>query len=233
MFNKTHKLHLKGFPGAQILPHYDSLLVKITAKARTRRDTAAKLTRALKEFRVRGVTTNKAFLMHVLENDEFLDGYVDTGFIQAHPELLAPLAERDRAQKLLQYIGDVLVNGTPKALGATGPPPSTVNPMIPTIDPVAKEKKSLKQIFDIEGPEAFAQAVRQNDGLLITDTTWRDAHQSLLATRLRTIDMLNVAAPTSVALRNAYSLECWGGATFDVALRFLREDPWDRLSALR
>ena len=105
--------------------------------------------------------------------------------------------------------------------------------MIPSIPPQVKKEKSLKSIFDEEGPDAFAKAVRQNDGLLITDTTWRDAHQSLLATRLRTIDMLNVARPTSVALRNAYSLECWGGATFDVSMRFLREDPWERLAALR
>jgi len=222
-----------GFPGAQILPHYDSLLVKITAKARTRRDTAQKLLRALREFRVRGVTTNKSFLMHVLSNDEFINGVVNTGFIAAHPELLAPLKEKDRAQKLLHYLGDVIVNGTPASLGAVGPPPSQVDPIIPDIPPVPKSKKSLKEIFDIEGPEAFAKAVRQNDGLLITDTTWRDAHQSLLATRLRTIDMLNVAAPTNVALRNAYSLECWGGATFDVSMRFLREDPWDRLAAIR
>mmetsp|Transcript_12920 Transcript_12920/g.15781 ORF Transcript_12920/g.15781 Transcript_12920/m.15781 type:complete len:701 (+) Transcript_12920:2356-4458(+) len=141
--------------------------------------------------------------------------------------------EKDRAQKLLQYIGNVIVNGTPKALGAAGPLPSSVDPIIPDIKPVAKTKKSLKNILDMDGPEAFAKAVRQNAGLLITDTTWRDAHQSLLATRLRTIDMLNVAEPTSIALRNAYSLECWGGATFDVSMRFLREDPWDRLAALR
>ncbi len=222
-----------GFPGAKITPHYDSLLVKITAKARTRKDAAAKLVRALKEFRVRGVTTNKSFMLHVLQNKEFLEGYVDTGFIAANPQLLAPLKEKDRAQKLLHYLGEVIVNGTPPALGATGPPPSTVDPIIPDIKPHVRKTKSLKSVFDQEGPEAFAKAVRQNGGLLITDTTWRDAHQSLLATRLRTIDMLNVAAPTSAALRNAYSLECWGGATFDVSMRFLREDPWERLAAIR
>ncbi len=127
----------------------------------------------------------------------------------------------------------MIVNGTPKALGAVGPPPSSVDPIIPDIPAQVRSKSSLKSIFDQQGPEAFAKAVRQNGGLLITDTTWRDAHQSLLATRLRTIDMLNVAGPTSVALRNAYSLECWGGATFDVSMRFLREDPWERLAALR
>ena len=124
-------------------------------------------------------------------------------------------------------------------LGAVGSPPSSVDPMIPTIEPTPEQVKqkdsgpSLKQIFDTQGPQAFAKAVRDREGLLITDTTWRDAHQSLLATRLRTIDMLNIAQSTSVALSNAYSLECWGGATFDVAMRFLREDPWERLATLR
>jgi len=222
-----------GFPGAKITPHYDSLLVKITAKARNRKDAAAKLIRALKEFRVRGVRTNKSFLLNVLENEQFLNGVVDTGFIAANPYLMAPLKERDRAQKLLSYIGDVIVNGTPKMLGAVGPPPSSTDPMIPTLEPHPKAKRSLKQIFDEDGAEAFGKAVREHKGLLVTDTTWRDAHQSLLATRMRTIDMLNVADATSVALRNAYSLENWGGATFDVTMRFLRECPWDRLASMR
>lgn len=217
-----------GFPGAHITPHYDSLLVKITAKARTRVEAAAKLVRALKEFRVRGVTTNKSFLLNVLENDDFLHGTVNTGFIAANPYLLAPLKEQDRAQKLIHYIGEVIVNGTPKSLGAVGAPPSLVDPYVPTIEEKPKVGRSLKEIFDTDGPEAFAKAVRENEGLLITDTTWRDAHQSLLATRLRTIDMLNIAPATRVALRNAYSLECWGGATFDVCMRFMRECPWDR-----
>eukprot|EP00934_Nitzschia_sp_Nitz4_P003661 Nitzschia sp. Nitz4//scaffold86_size83305//61772//65710//NITZ4_005269-RA/size83305-augustus-gene-0.59-mRNA-1//1//CDS//3329559271//3651//frame0 len=223
-----------GFPGAKITPHYDSLLVKITAKARTRREAAAKLIRALREFRVRGVKTNKSFLLNVLENDQFLDGVVDTGFIGANPYLMAPLHEQDRAQKLLKYISEVVVNGTPKELGAVGAPPSEVDPIIPVITDSGRVKpKSLKKIFDESGPEAFAKAVRQNEGLLITDTTWRDAHQSLLATRLRTVDMLNIAPATKVALANAYSIENWGGATFDVAMRFLRECPWDRLATLR
>jgi pyruvate carboxylase len=222
-----------GFPGAKITPHYDSLLVKITAKARKRKDAASKLIRALREFRVRGVTTNKSFLLKVLENEEFLDGVVDTSFIAKNPDLLQPLKEKDRAQKLLHYIGEVIVNGTPEALGAVGPPPSSTDPMIPILNPKPKTKPSLKQIFDTEGPEAFAKAVRANEGLLITDTTWRDAHQSLLATRMRTVDMLNIADASSVALANAYSIENWGGATFDVCMRFLRECPWDRLAHMR
>ena len=224
-----------GFPGARITPHYDSLLVKITAKARNRREAAAKLRRALREFRVRGVKTNKSFLLNVLEHDDFLDASVDTGFIAANPNLLAPLREKDRAQKVLHYIANVIVNGTPKELGAIGPPPSPVDPFIPTITPKPGQllERSLKHIFDEEGPEAFAKAVRGKKELLLTDTTWRDAHQSLLATRMRTIDMLNIAPATRVAMNKAYSLECWGGATFDVSLRFLRECPWDRLATLR
>jgi len=223
-----------GFPGAKITPHYDSLLVKITAKARNRKDAAAKLIRALREFRVRGVQTNKSFLLNVLQHPDFLNHEVTTSFIAQNPDLMAALNEKDRAQKLLHYIGELVVNGTPKELGATGAPPSTVDPIVPEIHLEHREKKdSLKKIFDTHGAEAFAKAVRENEGLLITDTTWRDAHQSLLATRLRTIDMLNIAEPTSVALRNAYSLECWGGATFDVSMRFLNECPWDRLMSLR
>mmetsp|Transcript_20320 Transcript_20320/g.43985 ORF Transcript_20320/g.43985 Transcript_20320/m.43985 type:complete len:1262 (-) Transcript_20320:124-3909(-) len=225
-----------GFPGAKITPHYDSLLVKITSRARTRKDAARKLERAIREFRVRGVKTNKSFLLNVLRHPDFLDGVVDTGFIAANPHLMDPLREQDRAQKLLRYIGNVIVNGTPKELGAVGPPPSTVDPFIPKIEPNPGQldsKPSLKKIFDTQGPEAFARAVRENKGLLLTDTTWRDAHQSLLATRMRTIDMLNISDATKVALSNAYSLECWGGATFDVAMRFLREDPWERLANLR
>jgi pyruvate carboxylase len=228
-----------GFPGAKITPHYDSLLVKITAKARNRKEAAAKLKRALTEFRVRGVKTNKSFLLNVLSHPDFLEGSVNTGFIAANPHLLDPLREQDRAQKLLHYISNVIVNGTPKELGAIAGPPSSVNPLIPVVqkkDKVVKpgqDGRSLKQIFDQDGAAAFAKAVRKNEGLLITDTTWRDAHQGLLATRLRTHDILKIAEPTTAALANAYSLECWGGATFDVSLRFLRECPWDRLMEMR
>lgn len=224
-----------GFPGAKISPHYDSLLVKITSRGRNRREAAKKLERAIREFRVRGVKTNKSFLLNVLRHPDFLDGVIDTGFIASNPHLLDPLREQDRAQKLLRYIGNVIVNGLPKELGAVSGPPSSVDPMVPEIkpNPGQLDKKSLKKIFDTEGPEAFAKAVRANKGLLITDTTWRDAHQSILATRMRTKDMLNIADATKVALSDAYSLECWGGATFDVALRFLREDPWERLADLR
>lgn len=224
-----------GFPGARITPHYDSLLVKITAKARNRKEAAAKLIRSLKELRVRGVKTNKSFLLNVLQNKDFLEGEVSTGFIAANPHLMDPLREQDRAQKMLAYISNVIVNGTPKELGAIGAAPSSVAPIVPEIksNPGHGIGRSLKKIFDEDGPEAFALAVRNKEGLLVTDTTWRDAHQSLLATRMRTYDMLQIAPATSIALSNCYSLENWGGATFDVALRFLRECPWDRLIQFR
>jgi len=221
-----------GFAGAKITPHYDSLLVKITAKAQTRHDATIKLIRALQEFRVRGVTTNKSFLLNVLQNNDFRYGTVDTGFIAQNPDLLAPMKSKDRAQKLLHYIGSIVVNGPPKSLGISenSAPPSDIIPIVPALDVHESKDRSFKQIYDQDGPEAFAKAVRANEGLLITDTTWRDAHQSLLATKMRTYDMLKVAQPTSIALRNAYSVECWGGATFDVAMRFLKECPWDRLA---
>eukprot|EP00638_Chattonella_subsalsa_P017269 CAMPEP_0117845348 /NCGR_PEP_ID=MMETSP0949-20121206/18214_1 /TAXON_ID=44440 /ORGANISM="Chattonella subsalsa, Strain CCMP2191" /LENGTH=1146 /DNA_ID=CAMNT_0005690885 /DNA_START=146 /DNA_END=3586 /DNA_ORIENTATION=- len=222
-----------GFVGANITPHYDSLLVKVTAKAATRIDTAKKLRRALQEFRVRGVTTNKSFVLNVLEHEDFLHGFVDTSFIAENPYLTEPMKTSNRAQKLLKYIGNVVVNGPETTLGATGGPCSPVDPVVPDIPEKPKTKKSLYQTYKQDGPAAFAKAVRENKGLLITDTTWRDAHQSLLATRLRTKDILNVAKPTSAALANAYSIENWGGATFDVTMRFLKECPWDRLHAMR
>lgn len=223
-----------GFVGANITPHYDSLLVKVTARALERDDTAHKLKRALNEFRVRGVTTNKSFLLNVLNHPDFIKGVVDTSFIAENPDLLKPSSSTNRGQKMLKYIGNTIVNGPEKALGATGPAPSKVDPLIPVLQaPEATGKKSLRQIYVEQGPEAFAKAVREKDGLLLTDTTWRDAHQSLLATRVRTRDLEAIAPATAIAMRNAYSLEMWGGATFDVAMRFLREDPWDRLASLR
>lgn len=180
-----------GFIGARITPHYDSLLVKITTKARTRKEAAIKMTRALREFRVRGVKTNKSFLLNVLQHPEFLNGVVDTGFIGANPHLIVPVREQDRANRLLRYIANVVVNGLPPSLGAVGEPPSPIDPIVPIIEPKPGQmkKRSLKKIFDEEGPEAFAKAVRNHEGLMITDTTFRDAHQSLLATRVRTCDL--------------------------------------------
>ncbi len=222
-----------GFTGAVISPHYDSLLVKVTSHARNRRDAASKLRRALREFRVRGVSVNKDFLLNVLIHPDFLDGVVTTNFIAENPGLLLPFHSSNRGQKLLHYIADVCVNGPPTSLGARGPPPPIIEPSIPSLKLPSNSKEPLRNVFVNEGPEAFAKAVRAHKGTLITDTTWRDAHQSLLATRMRPIDMLKISPATNVALANAFSLEVWGGATFDVSMRFLHECPWDRLAKLR
>ncbi|KAE8147050.1 carbamoyl-phosphate synthase L chain, ATP binding domain-containing protein [Aspergillus avenaceus] len=229
-----------GFAGAIITPHYDSMLVKCTCRGSTYEIARRKVVRALVEFRIRGVKTNIPFLTSLLSHPTFVDGNCWTTFIDDTPELFALVGSQNRAQKLLAYLGDVAVNGSsikgqmgepklkediikPKLLDAQGKPLDVSTPCT----------QGWKQILDKEGPAGFAKAVRANKGCLIMDTTWRDAHQSLLATRVRTIDLLNIAHETSYALANSYSLECWGGATFDVAMRFLYEDPWDRLRKMR
>ena len=231
-----------GFPGARISPHYDSMLAKVTARARSFNGCTSKLRRALREYRIRGVTTNIPYLIRVLSDPEFQSGVVDTSFIDKRPELLAPAfsENRDRANKALQYLANLRVNGHPASLGATGPAPSTVDPTPPLPPPATKSEGSrsedlagLRQVFLEGGPEGFARAVRAHKGLLLTDTTWRDAHQSLLATRMRTSELLHCADATAAHMGSLYSLENWGGATFDVAMRFLHECPWDRLEQMR
>ncbi|RDW57931.1 pyruvate carboxylase [Aspergillus mulundensis] len=229
-----------GFAGAIITPHYDSMLVKCTCRGSTYEIARRKVVRALVEFRIRGVKTNIPFLTSLLSHPTFIDGTCWTTFIDDTPELFALVGSQNRAQKLLAYLGDVAVNGS-SIKGQIGEPKLKTDIIKPTlhdaagkpIDVSSPATKGWKQILDQQGPEAWAKAVRANKGCLIMDTTWRDAHQSLLATRVRTIDLLNIAHETSHALSNAYSLECWGGATFDVAMRFLYEDPWDRLRKLR
>ncbi|KAL4982577.1 carbamoyl-phosphate synthase L chain, ATP binding domain-containing protein [Aspergillus falconensis] len=229
-----------GFAGAIITPHYDSMLVKCTCRGSTYEIARRKVVRALVEFRIRGVKTNIPFLTSLLSHPTFIDGSCWTTFIDDTPELFALVGSQNRAQKLLAYLGDVAVNGS-SIKGQIGEPKLKSDIIKPTLHDAAGKPidvsspctKGWKQILDQEGPEAWAKAVRANKGCLIMDTTWRDAHQSLLATRVRTIDLLNIAHETSHALSNAYSLECWGGATFDVAMRFLYEDPWDRLRKLR
>lgn len=230
-----------GFAGAIITPHYDSMLVKCTCRGSTYEIARRKMLRALVEFRIRGVKTNIPFLASLLSHPVFIDGTCWTTFIDDTPELFALVGSQNRAQKLLAYLGDVAVNGS-SIKGQMGEPklkgdiikPKIVGPDGKTPLDVSRPcQQGWKNVLDREGPEAFARAVRANKGCLIMDTTWRDAHQSLLATRVRTIDMLNIAHETSHTFANAYSLECWGGATFDVAMRFLYEDPWDRLRKLR
>ncbi|XP_047534293.1 pyruvate carboxylase, mitochondrial isoform X4 [Vanessa atalanta] len=220
------------YAGAIISPYYDSLLVKVISHAQDLAASAAKMNRALREFRIRGVKTNIPFLLNVLENQKFLNGAVDTYFIDENPQLFMFKASQNRAQKILNYLGQVLVNGPATPL-ATSIPPSDVKPYIPPVPLAVKPPKGFKEILTEGGPEAFAKAVRQNKGLLLMDTTFRDAHQSLLATRVRTHDLLAVAPYVAHNLHNLYSLENWGGATFDVALRFLHECPWERLEDMR
>eukprot|EP00118_Oscarella_pearsei_P021380 m.239737 g.239737 ORF g.239737 m.239737 type:complete len:1193 (+) comp40184_c1_seq10:71-3649(+) len=220
-----------SYAGAVVSPHYDSLLIKVTSRASTHEAAALKLTRALQEFRIRGVKTNIPFLLNVLRHNDFLSGNVRTDFIDKNPDLFEFPRIRNRAQRLLHFVGDVLVNGPATTL-ATTMKPSMTEPDVPA-SAVTDPPPGLKQLLDREGPEAYARAIRRHKGVLLTDTTLRDAHQSLLATRVRTHDMLQIAPFLSQEFSSLCSLEMWGGATFDVALRFLREDPWIRLRQLR
>ena len=229
-----------GFAGAIITPHYDSMLVKCTCLASTYEIVRRKMLRALVEFRIRGVKTNIPFLGSLLTHPTFIQGTCWTTFIDDTPELFSLVGSQNRAQKLLAYLGDMAVNGS-SIKGQIGEPKFKGDIVMPElfdeegklIDVSQPCKKGWKYLLDKEGPAAYAKAVRENKGCLIMDTTWRDAHQSLLATRVRTVDLLNISKQTSYAYSNCYSLECWGGATFDVAMRFLYEDPWDRLRKMR
>eukprot|EP01064_Diplonema_japonicum_P027642 TRINITY_DN4033_c0_g2_i1.p1 TRINITY_DN4033_c0_g2~~TRINITY_DN4033_c0_g2_i1.p1 ORF type:complete len:1204 (+),score=419.60 TRINITY_DN4033_c0_g2_i1:58-3612(+) len=225
-----------NYTGGVISPHYDSLLVKVTSKAQNHDQAARKLARALEEFRVRGVSTNIPFITSTLGHPVFRQGLTDTSFIDSHPELLVPSTSLNRAQKLLYYLADVKVNG-PKTPLATAIEPVHTEPVAPEITEADRKyiaENGLRYLLKNEGVDAFLKKVRDTPGTLIMDTTMRDAHQSLLATRVRTRDLVAIAPYTAKALaESSYSLECWGGATFDVSLRFLRECPWDRLRELR
>ncbi|KPI39818.1 Pyruvate carboxylase [Cyphellophora attinorum] len=230
-----------GFSGAIITPHYDSMLVKCSCHGSTYEIVRRKMLRALVEFRIRGVKTNIPFLTSLLTHPTFIEGSCWTTFIDDTPELFKLIGSQNRAQKLLQYLGDVAVNGSSIAgqIGESKFKGDIIYPKIMQEDGKTEVDLSKpcqvgwKQVLDKDGPEGLAKAVRANKGCLIMDTTWRDAHQSLLATRVRTVDLCNIAKETSYALSNAFALECWGGATFDVAMRFLYEDPWDRLKKMR
>jgi len=219
--------------GMLVSPFYDSLLVKVIAHGGTYRQTVQKMYRALTEFRLRGVKTNVPFLQNVLSHPVFLSGQANTSFIDSHPELFEfeGAGRTNKANRLLQYFADIAVNG-PSHPGATGPRCVRDDPPPPP-PPPGPPPSGWRDVLLREGPSGFAKAVRSHQGLLLCDTTWRDAHQSLLATRMRTHDLLQVAPLTAHAYSRAYSLEMWGGATFDVALRFLHECPWRRLELLR
>lgn len=221
-----------AYAGAVISPFYDSLLVKVIAHARDHPTACAKMLRALREFRIRGVKTNIPFLLNVLQNEKFLTGSVDTYFIDENPQLFHFQASQNRAQKLLYYLGEVMVNGASTPL-ATSLPPADIEPTVPAVPVATKPPAGWRDVLLREGPEGFAKKVRENPGVLLMDTTMRDAHQSLLATRVRTYDLNRISPYVAHNFSPLFSLENWGGATFDVALRFLHECPWDRLRQLR
>ncbi len=220
-----------AYTGAIITRSYDSLLVKVTSWASTPEEAIARMHRALWEFRIRGVVTNLRFLDQVITHPRFARGEYTTKFIDETPELFRWPRKRDRATRILSYIADTIVNGHPEARNRPRPQrlESARLPPVTLGDPPAGTRQRLEAL----GPERFAQWMLQQKRVLLTDTTMRDAHQSLLATRMRTIDMAAIAPYYACLAPELFSVECWGGATFDVAMRFLHEDPWQRLSTLR
>ena len=219
-----------GFEGSEITPFYDSLLVKVTAFSRTFEDTRRKAIRALRETTIKGVKTNIMFMLNVLNHPTFAAGQCDTGFIANTPELLEIDKVEDTELKVIEFLGNKFVNET------KGNKKSYNVPVFPKFKPDELKElrgRGTKQLFDEMGAKDFTQWIRKQQRLFVTDTTMRDAQQSLMATRVRTVDMEKIAPAVSVYGRNLFSLEMWGGATFDTAYRFLKEDPWERLEVLR
>jgi pyruvate carboxylase len=218
------------FAGAEVSAHFDSLLTKLTCRGRDFPSAVARARRAVAEFRIRGVATNIPFLQGVLDDPDFVAGGVTTSFIETHPELLTARASADRGTKLLTYLADVTVN-QPYGAPRVSLEPATKLPDLgeATAAPPAGSRNLLQEL----GPTTFARRLRDDADVRVTDTTFRDAHQSLLATRVRTRDLVAVAGHVARLTPQLWSVEAWGGATYDVALRFLAEDPWERLAALR
>ncbi len=215
--------------GAEVSPHFDSLLVKLTARGRNLHDAVVRANRALAEFRIRGIATNISFLRAVLEDPDFGSGAVTTSFIEERPHLLTGRISADRGTKLARFLADITVNRP------NGPAPTSLDPSakLPGTLPSGEIPDGSRQRLLALGPAGFARALREQRAVGVTDTTFRDAHQSLLATRVRTRDLVAVAPWQARLLPGMFSVECWGGATYDVALRFLDEDPWERLAKLR
>ena len=220
-----------AYAGAVLTAYYDSLLVKVTAWGTHLPEACQRMDRALREFRIRGVKTNIPFLENVVNHPRFQAGQVTTAFLDDSPELFRLPTRADRATKLLSYLGDVILNGNSEVKGKQIPKEfeTAVVPLSPGIEPPAGTRQLLKKL----GSQKFAEWARKEQRLLLTDTTFRDAHQSLMATRVRTYDLLATADAVAQRLPKLFSLEMWGGATFDAAMRFLHEDPWRRLRALR
>ncbi|CDX42514.1 Pyruvate carboxylase [Mesorhizobium sp. ORS 3359] len=220
-----------AYSGAVITRFYDPLLEKVTAWAPTPGEAISRMNRALREFRIRGVATNLTFLEAIINHPRFADNSYTTKFIDTTPELFEQVKRQDRATKLLTYLADVSVNGHPETRGRPAPKANAAAPVVPYLNGHIPD--GSKQRLDALGPEKFAAWMREQRQVLVTDTTMRDGHQSLLATRMRTYDIVGIAGTYARALPQLLSLECWGGATFDVAMRFLTEDPWERLSKVR
>lgn len=214
--------------GAQISPYFDSMLAKMTTRGRDFPAAVARAKRGLAEFRIRGVSTNISFLQAVVEDEAFAAGDISTSFIEERPHLLTSRPSKDRGTKLITWLGNVTVN-QPHGVGAGATDPALKLPGVPEVAPPAGSKQRLDEL----GPAGFAAALRAQTTLAVTDTTFRDAHQSLLATRVRSKDLIAALPAVSHLTPQLLSLESWGGATYDVALRFLGEDPWERLAALR
>ncbi|WP_127903409.1 pyruvate carboxylase [Solirhodobacter olei] len=221
-----------AYSGSVITRYYDSLLVKVTARAKTPEQAIARMDRALREFRVRGVSTNIDFVINLLKHPTFLDNTYTTKFIDTTPALFAFRKRRDRATKILTYIADITVNGHPETAGRPRPSAEARLPKPP--EPLTDTPPmGTRNLLEQKGPQAVADWMKAQTKLLLTDTTMRDGHQSLLATRMRSIDMVNATPAYAANLPGLFSVECWGGATFDVAYRFLQECPWQRLRDIR
>ncbi|MCI4660842.1 MAG: pyruvate carboxylase [Neomegalonema sp.] len=221
-----------AYSGAVITRYYDSLLEKVTAWAPSPEEAILRMDRALREFRIRGVATNLAFVENLIAHPKFQDNSYTTRFIDTTPELFEFKRRRDRATKLLNYIADISVNGHPETVGRARPPAYAKEPRAPQLR-AAAPAPGTRTLLDEKGPQAVADWMKVQKKLLLTDTTMRDGHQSLLATRMRSIDMLGVGEAYAHNMPELFSMECWGGATFDVAYRFLQECPWKRLVDLR
>ncbi len=221
-----------SYPGVKVSPFFDSMLVKVSSWGRTLVGASDRLTRALNEFRIRGVKTNIPFLLNVIKHETFINGQQRVGFIQEHPELFKTKTTSNTSTRTLRYLANTIVNGN---ADVNNPDLEREfrSPKIPSYDRHSAHTSGTKNLLDEMGPEAFSKWIRAQEQIFYTDTTFRDAHQSLLATRVRTIDMLYVAESFSKSFPELFSMEIWGGATFDVCLRFLKEDPWLRLRLLR
>lgn len=220
------------YQGVRISPFFDSMLVKVSAQSNTLDGAYRKMNRALREFRIRGVKTNIPFLLNIIKHPVFREGAVTVNFIQDTPELFDLKSQQDRATKAVKFLGNVVVNGNPD-VKFIDPNKKFEKAQIPIVDPNKEFAKGTKDLLTELGPEGFAQWLKNEKKIQYTDTTMRDAHQSLLATRMRTVDMLGVAEAFAKEHPQTFSMEVWGGATFDTCLRFLYENPWKRLADLR